>query len=101
MSGGFSSLCIKASVGLLQNQGDPFKTIEGLVKKEELLSIAKTMVEAAALYKVCDILNIKQFDQKNQLMSKEQMVNFAKYNVARVSVGAAMNVALHVIFKLN
>ena len=69
------------------------------IKKEELLSIAKKMVEAAALYKVCDVLNLQQFDQNNKLMSKEQIINFAKYNVARVSVGGRW--MLHCIWFLS
>ena len=68
----------------MSNNGNPIKSLarEGIAKK-----LATAIISAGVMYKVCDILKIPKF-------SNRELLQHVEYNIAKASVSATLSVSI-------
>ena len=85
---GFGSLCSQAAAQIVANNGDPLKAIKALASKDTVKSLAVSMISAGALHKACELLKIPVLEER-------QIFEHMKYNLARASVSATLNMSIN------
>ncbi len=88
MSAGFSTICSQATIAILSNDGDPFKAIKSMAHSDSVKSLATSIISAGVLHELCGVFNIP-------MANSTEWLEHAKYNLAKSSVSAALNISIH------
>jgi hypothetical protein len=87
ITAGFQGLCSKAAASIVANNGDPIKAIKSLASEDTVKSLATTMISAGVMHKVCNVLNIPKFADR-------ELLDHAKYNIIKSSVSATLSMSI-------
>lgn len=88
IAAGFANICSQYAVSLLNNNVDPIAAIKGLANSKAVESLATAMITAGLMAKVSDSMNLPKYSQRT-------LLDHAKYNIARASINATINILKH------
>jgi hypothetical protein len=87
ITAGFQGLCSKAAASIVANNGDPIKAIKSLASEDTVKTLATTMISAGVMHKICDVLNIPKFADR-------ELLDHAQYNIIKSSVSATLSMSI-------
>jgi hypothetical protein len=88
LAAGFSGLCGKAAGAILINDGDPFKAIKSISNLDTVKSFATDMASAGLLHGAAKALKIPA-------LAKRDMLEHARYNIARAAVSTTLKMSIN------